>query len=438
MKIEDSKHNKIVEPEKNENLIFILLIIFSVVMLLITVTRLINKKEELVITDTVEYITEKNNDLINNINKLTFEIHNNTVKNSSNSNIVQSPYSISMALSVVDNFADGNTKEEIENVLGINDLTNWNNQVAELIKLENEETDYFKLKTSNSLWISNEFKGFADNYKDITTDLNKNYNCSTHILPFKDEDTQRQVDNWIYDNTNGLVNSLGAEIKDYESLIVNTVYFKGTWSNEFKKSNTEKKKFRNKLEEKEVDTMHLYTEELRYLKDSQLEIISLPYYNNYEMLIILSSNKKELSTDKFNSLDTNSKIELLNKFDENAKFINFKTVQIPKFKIEFDNNNIKNELTKLGLQSMFSPDEANLSKLSPYLYISDVKHKTVIDVDEQGTEAASMTAMMMTCMMALQEKEPTKEFIADKPFTFIIRNKENGLIYFIGELNNIN
>lgn len=390
--------------------------------------------------------------VVDSINALGFQLYEKAVASTSDTeNMLISPCSVSIAFSMLDNAADNSTKEQLEGVLGITDLDGWNSQIYKLLDEEKiiasadeDSTSAPKIITSNSFWMDDNLV-LSGSSEDVIDTIKNYYNGDIFTEDFADKATADKVDKWIDDSTKGLIKGLGGDISNLESLLVNTIYFKGSWVSEFDEANTQDRDFRTNFGTTQVTSMQLTRENEYYINQDGLEAISLPYqsccddndveHGNFEMVIIKSADENDLTTDRFDSLSIEEKQAFLTALSEEESATQFKTIQVPRFEYEYTYDGVKNDLISLGMTNVFDSESADLSKLSAGLYVSDVKHKAVISVDESGTEAAAMTALMMDCAMAAPEELSTKEFIVDKPFTYVIRDVDTGLIYFIGAVN---
>jgi serpin B len=205
--------------------------------------------------------------------------------------------------------------------------------------------------------------------------------------------------------------------------LLNAVYFKGKWEKGFDKENTRKKTFYNcndKSKPKEVERMSI-TEYFPYYSDKELQMVEIPYQKDSMSAIIILPNKKninelisEMSDDKMQSL-----IKKMHSRNEIA-------LALPKFELKFESI-LNGILSKLGIHDAFDKYLADFSEMRKEkdLFISKVIQKTYLKVDEEGTEAAAVTAIKMENTIESYDDEPKIiiPFIIDRPFLFIIRNK---------------
>lgn len=328
-------------------------------------------------------------------------------------NYMFSPLSIKIALAMAANGADGNTRDEILKALQINDLDEFNRFSKELI-YEYASNEKVNLSIANSLWLntdtlpgtdfSSEFKEAAGEYYDA------------EIGTVNNENAVDKINNWVKEKTNEKITSLISE-PDFLAYLVNAIYFKGEWAKQFNEGATEKSEFTDRNGNKsETDFMN-QTGYFDYYGDDTLQMVKLPYSDGKtSMYIALTTEQSGL--DKYTENMTSKRVAL----------------SIPKFKTEFKTELI-DHLKNLGITTAFDKDHADLKKMfteiSENAFISDVVHKTFINVDENGTEAAAVTGVGVG-LTSIPTDEPI-EFIANRPFTYFIRDDINGEILFMGE-----
>ena len=201
-------------------------------------------------------------------------------------------------------------------------------------------------------------------------------------------------------------------------ILLNAVYFKGEWRNKFKEDSTSKKPFYNLgTELKEVDTMKMLTHYL-YYEDNKLQAVQLPYIDDgMSALIILP--KENVDINKYiTSLDSENNLKDLLDNLKSAKV----NLELPKFELEFSSS-LKEVLMDMGMEKAFT-NYADFSGLREenQLKIDDVLHKTYLKVNENGTEAAAVTAVVVTKTSARPVQEVVYEMKVNRPFLFILRS----------------
>ncbi|MCC8097751.1 MAG: serpin family protein, partial [Eubacterium sp.] len=360
-------------------------------------------------------------------------------------NYVISPLSLKYAMAMAANGADEETKSEIMNALGITDLEDFNSEVKAYIEsmaAEDEETDEAvsdsgsdipelfiddgvpektSLSIANSIWLnSDKIAGgdFSEAFKTVVKD-----SYSGEALSVTDKNAVETINSWCSEKTKDKIDSI-INNSDFLAALVNAVYFKGTWAYEFDEDLTEKDIFTNSDgSESETEFMR-QTDEFKYYEDENIQIIALPYADSsINMYIALTED------------DTTDALQYAGKTSyEKVR------VKIPKFKTETSLSGL--DLFKaLGVKKAFdgSADAYHFTPMfnetvnnASSVYISEILHKTYISVDEEGTEAAAVTSLMMSLGSAPGMEEKIYEFTADRPFTYFIKDESNGEILFMG------
>lgn len=254
-----------------------------------------------------------------------------------------------------------------------------------------------------------------------------------------------RVNDWVKNNTKGLIKSILQMPPDPDTfaLLLNAIYFKGEWEQKFSSAMTTNMTFYNKgANGKDTEFMRKLGKWFLY-KEAQLagetvQVLDLPYEaDSMSMVIILPQQNDSLKTMLTSSNFASDMKSLLTTGlrDLKGKQMN---LFIPKFKLESDYSLIPT-LDEMGVKKVFESGEADLSGVNgkKNLFVSKIKHKAVIRVDEDGTEAAAVTMLDMYPMSASSVYVPPVDFRVDHPFLFLIRNKETGLVLFMGKVEEL-
>jgi serine protease inhibitor len=347
-------------------------------------------------------------------------------------NIFISPLSISLALEMIYNGADKETKNAIAKTLGLEtmNIETVNNSNMNLKNMMNYIDTQNQLKIANSLWVSKTIP-ILPNFIDIT---NLYYSAEVVNADFKNTDIVLKINNWVNDKTNGKIQKIVDKISPEDILfVINAVYFKGVWNKQFDKSETKEKNF-EVLSGKTIKVpMMIQSDRYKYLENDIFQAICLPYVDDkIRMYIFLP--KKEYNLGKFYDSFTVENINnWINSFRSKKG-----TIELPKFKIEYSII-LNKALADLGMENAFDKDKANFWKMynrskSPAdanVYIDEVLHKTFIDVNEEGTEAAAVTKVGM---IEVTNVERSFYMAIDHPFFFVIKDNITGNILFMGSI----
>ena len=349
------------------------------------------------------------------------------------SNLMVSPLSVSMALGMTRNGARGNTLEGMTQTLGFGSLTEQaiNESYKYILETFTSLDPKVKLSIANSIWYRNSFT-----VEPAFIATNQQYfDASVTPLDFSNSASVDVINSWVKDKTNQLIPKIIDEIPtDAVMYLINAVYFKGQWKYQFEKSNTKPKPFQlSDGTEIQAQSM-LQHATYPYLQGTGFQAVELPYnQGNFTMTVLLPDADKTVN-DVIDQLSTE------NWTAWSSQFANTDIqLQLPKFRYEYDEQNMKPILSALGMEVAFDSDNANFTGINADggLYISKVKHKTFIETNEEGTEAAAVTSVEISATSAGQDPQPLFMTI-DKPFVYFIQEKSTGTMLFIGTVMNPN
>jgi serpin B len=356
-------------------------------------------------------------------NKFTFDFYSQL---NHKQNLFFSPASIISAFGMAYEGADGKTAKEIKSVFCFPDDETRHNSFQVLSTLLNKKDANCNLSIANAFWVQKNFQ-LLDSY--IKT-LTHYYNGESYNLDFitQPEQAVKKINQWAEKKTNDKIKNL-LNISDINQMtriiLTNAVYFKGIWQFQFDKKATVEDDFKvNKNKTIKVKMMQLLNKEFPYTEDENFQVIKIPYAcKNLSMIIVLP---KENEVEK-NQLD-------FRYFTRLQKNLNLQKVDIfvPKFKIESTYDLIP-PLKNLGITTAFTP-LADFSKITGNndLFISKAIQKTYVDVNEEGTEAAAVTGIVMN--VTAVRPETKKIFRADHPFLFFIIEENSSIILFAGKV----
>ncbi|HNZ53134.1 MAG TPA: serpin family protein [bacterium] len=340
-------------------------------------------------------------------------------------NIFFSPISISVALSMTMNGADGENHEEMSKALEFSGMTQKeiNEGFLDLIESLNYCDNYAELNLANSIWI-------APNYSDCISEpfietLEKYY-----LSGVFEADSPDSINDWIKEKTNGKIEKVIDAFPDKLVMyLINAIYFQGAWTIPFEKENTQPADFFKK-DGSIVSTDMMKIEkrgEYILFADDHLSGIRLPYGREKIAFYAFISNGDRSIDEYLNKLTAPYLSHVLNSF--NKSIIN--GIFIPKFRIDYERS-LMEIFASFGMKKAFYGGFENMKndKCSGFdPYISAIKHKSFIDVAEEGTEAAAVTVVETS-------DEFSSEFFfnLDRPFFFLIRDDRNGTILFMGKV----
>lgn len=340
-------------------------------------------------------------------------------------NIFISPVSIATALAMTANGADNNTKTQIYQTLGFGgmDRDEINESFKTLLEYLVTLDPKVATKIANSIWYNNRYS-FAEAFLQTNQTF---FDARISGLDFSDDGSADIINGWVSENTNDLIKNIIEKPIDPSIVmfLINAIYFKGTWTYQFETDSTETRNFTNQDGSiSEVDMMR-GTFLLNRFKNDDLSMVELPYGNEkYSMLLLLPN----LSTD-INQLVAGLNHESLNSWVDGLSE-DTTILGLPRFKMEYEKK-LNDILIDMGMPDAFIEGLADFSLIRPEndLFISKVKHKSFVEVNEEGTEAAAVTVVVI----ATSSNGGPLSFYVDRPFLFLIRDRESGTILFIGK-----
>jgi len=373
-------------------------------------------------------------------NRFAFELYSRLAKDQkySGDNLFFSPFSISSALAITYEGAKGKTSDEIRSVFHfpVND-TARREGYQDLNAGINSGDPSYSLRTVNTLWAEKtspflaEYIGTAERY----------YSANTTNLDFKGhpEDSRLTINIWVEDKTGDRIKDLipaGAIDPMTRLVITNAIYFKGDWVKQFDKNKTADAEFRTGPQRTVKVPMMQRTDENAvyvYAENSDLQMLSMPYEHTtgpeLSIIVLLPKADNLTTTEASLSADT---LSALQQSAESRRVM----VYFPKFTLG-TKYSLPDTLGAMGMPTAFTGN-ADFSGMDGTndLLISDVIHQAFVDVNEEGTEAAAATAVVMKLAAAPANPEPVPVFRADHPFIFIIQDDETGSILFMGRVVN--
>ncbi|XP_026109883.1 leukocyte elastase inhibitor isoform X3 [Carassius auratus] len=271
-------------------------------------------------------------------------------------------------------------------------------------------------------------------------DAKRYYEAGLEKVDFKKKSEAVRVDinKWVEKNTQEKIKNLlpQGSVNDATKLVlVNAIYFKGNWEKKFPKEATRDGQFKlNKAQTKPVKMMYQESKfPLGFIPELNSQVLELPYIGkNLSMLIILP-NKIQDETTGLQKLEKALTYEKLMEWTKPNKMLQEQVqVSLPRFKME-ESYDMKSLLISMGMEDVFDLQKVNLSGMSPNndLVVTKVIHKAFVEVNEEGTEAAAATGVVILGATALKPEDP-KIFIADHPFLFFIRHNPSNSILFYG------
>jgi serine protease inhibitor len=375
----------------------------------------------------VRELTSIEKNLVQSDNSFGLKVFQEIIKSDKDQNVFISPLSISMALGMTLNGANGATKDAMQSALELAGLSDQqvNENYKSLIDLLDGLDQKVKFQIANSIWYRNILT-----FEQPFLDVNKNYfNAEVSGLDFSNPQSKNIINAWVEDNTNGKIKQIVDNIDPLSVMfLINAIYFKGTWTYEFEKNKTQDGVFNLPDGSQVPCKMMVQAGEFSYLANDDFQAVDLPYGDElFSMTVILPQQGK----------DIDALMETLSAENWNDWFDNISQSEgelyFPRFGLDYEIT-LNDVLKAMGMEIAFSPSQADFTRMykNGGLYIYEVKHKSFIEVNEEGTEAAAATVVDMR----LTSVGSGFTMQVDRPFIFAIREKHSGTILFIGKITN--
>jgi serpin B len=372
----------------------------------------------------IESVAEANNNF-------AFDLYH-VIKEKEKGNIFYSPYSIFSALAMTYEGADEKTREEMGSVLHVPKDEILRSGFYGIYEIVNKREKEYDLNAGNALWVHFDYP-FLEEYVDL---IEKEYRGKVSNLDFvrKTEISRTTINKYIEEKTNNRIKNLLSEgtLNPLTRMVItNAIYFKGKWKFEFDERETKELDFYIEPEtsiKTEIMFMIPEEEKFNYLETEYLQILELPYHGEDVSMFIF------LPKESINKIEDVLNFEKIKEYKERMELTKIDGIYLPKF--EFDTKYFMKEvLISLGMNDAFFDGVANFSRMdgTRNLVVDNVIHQAYIGVDEQGTEAAGATAVVMR-LTSMPEEE--RIFMANRPFFFIIQENRTEAILFLGRVIN--
>lgn len=375
------------------------------------------------------HLSEKAALLVEADNKFGFELFREVATYETRAdNIMVSPLSVSLALAMTYNGAKGETKTAMENTLQLNGLTpdEINQSYESLVAALKSLDEKVLLEMANAIFYRDNFE-VKEDFISLNT---KYYDAEVSPLDFTSPEALETINSWVAEKTHDKIKTILDKITgDQMMFLLNAIYFKGIWAKEFNKENTKNFTFYQEDGKEKTVGMMCRLATLGYSSTDLFKAIRLPYgKGNYNMVAFLPQPGKSVGQ-IIARLDPENWETWMNEFQETERV----DIRLPKFKFPYEIE-LNDVLTEMGMRITFGAG-ADFSGINREggLQIGFVKHKTFVDVSEEGTEAAAVTVVSIEKNSVEPDKVP---FYVDRPFLFAITEKETGAILFIGKVSN--
>ena len=372
--------------------------------------------------------------LVESSNTFGFELFKEVVGQEGDKNVFILPLSVSMALGMTLNGADGDTYEAMKQTLELAGLTEEeiNKSYESLIELLRGLDPDVVFQIANSIWYR---QGFAarQSFLDVCQQY---FDAEVTGLDFNDPGAADTINAWVDESTNGKIEEIVDSPIDSATVmfLINAIYFKGTWKYEFDEQDTQSAPF-YLVDDSEIQCEMMQQEAtLDYYENADFQAVDLPYGNGkYSMTVILPAEDKDIDS-LIAELNDSNWNEWMGKLAEEDV-----ALYLPKFTLEYEIK-LNDVLKAMGMGIAFEDGQPDFTRMCDpdlvpegQLFIDKVKHKTYVEVNEEGTAAAAVTSVEM----ALESAGPSITTMrVDRPFIFVIRESHCGSILFAGKIIN--
>ncbi len=356
-----------------------------------------------------------------------FKLFAEVLKADRSRNVFISPSSVAQALAMTYNGASGETQLGMAQALELKgiSLQEVNAENAALKALLSSPEPQVQLAITNSLWANKNYR-FEQSFRTTTQ---KFYQAQLTNLDFGDRRSEDTINNWVKQSTQGKIDKIVNGLRTDDVLfLINAIYFKGQWTEKFDKQQTTQLPFHLASLQQKPMMMMSQTGKYQYFETHDFQAVKLPYGNGrIEMEIFLPKQINGLS-----GFEQNLNADNWQKWQSQFS-LRSGSIRLPRFRMEYEIE-LKKTLTALGMGQAFSR-QANFERMGKNMFISEVKHKTFVDVNEEGTEAAAVTSTRMVTLSApMTPTEAPFRLIVDRPFFCAIRDQKTGSVLFMGSI----
>lgn len=352
-------------------------------------------------------------------------------QNMEEENPVLSPVSAYLALGMAGKGAKGATLTEFQQLLG----TDLDCIPHSLMTTLPRDREGMQIALANSAWVDDDFEAEAD----YLVEIDSFYLSDVYRANLSTSQTMGDMNAWIDENTNGMIPTLLDQPLDEDVVLAlfNTIYFKGEWEQEFKEENTTERDFiTSDGTVEQVEMMHLYGENLQYVNTADAVGVVLPYKDESMAMVALMPAGNGDVREMYENMAWTDIGDILD--DKDVRLCN---LQLPKFEVTFERN-LNDSLQAMGLKKAFDGSLADLSgmgrtKDGTNIFIDLVFQKAVVIVDEEGTEAAAVTQVLVRNESCAIEEQPVNIFF-NEPFLYMIVDLEKEIPLFMGIMDNPN
>ena len=355
-----------------------------------------------------------------------------------NRSIICSPLSITYVLSMVNDAATGTTEQELEQTLGFHKggIQAVNDYCKNLIDNLPHVDEKVQLDIANAIFVNDKYQL----KKQFQQDMANYYDAKAEALDFSSPSTLDRINGWCDEKTRGMIPTILERVDPRTvSYLLNAIYFKAEWASMFEKNETREEVFTTPDGETRVPLMHQNVY-MNYLRNDIYAAVSIPYGNGQWMMTVMLPEDGKTTDDVISSLAASgwSTDFLKNPLREARRYA--VDLKLPRFETAFDTDDaggLIELLMGMGIRRAFDGNSAEIPNMceNGNLYISMMKQKAKIKVNEEGSEAAAVTiaGLNFSSAVADTQEPPKATFHANRPFVYLIHEQSSGVILFVGK-----
>ena len=400
------------------------------------VVNMVTEPQPITLTEEQQVFAHDNNQFTLNFLKTVSEADR------SGKSFIYSPLSITYVLGMVNDAATGLTQQELEQTLGFHKggIKAVNDYCKKLIEGLPKADKDVTLDIANAIFVNQKYTLIPQ----FEQDMKDYYNAKAAALDFSSPQTLGQINGWCNDKTKGMIPEILDKVKpDMVSYLLNAIYFKADWATKFDTDNTKNETFTTETSTKTLPMMHQNVL-ISYLKTNTYSAVILPYSTGlWNMTVLLP--EKGVSTDDL--IKEVAQSSVLNNpgwcGTEGNVFQGHQVdLKLPRFETTSDTDKLNVDkglvglMKNMGIKLVFDSDFAEIPNMcdNSNLYISMMRQKAKIMVNEEGSEAAAVTVAGGNCTTSLGPSEyPKATFHANRPFVYVISEASSGVILFVGK-----
>jgi serine protease inhibitor len=392
----------------------------------LSMTKPMPASADVTTTTSVKQASTMNEKLVAANTKFGFKMFSELFQQNSSQNIFVSPTSVAIALSMTYNGANGSTQQAMAQTLELQgmSLDEINQAQLALNQILTNPDPKVQLTIANSLWARQ-----GINFKPDFLQRNKDfYQAQITNLNFNNPNATATINNWVNQNTKGKIPTIIDRISpDALLYLINAIYFKGSWTDEFPKNATQDRPFTLLNGTRKQHPLMSQFGRFRYYENDSVQGISLPYGSGRMSMYVFLPKPDVTLQSFYSNLTLENWEQWIKQFRSRQG-----SIVLPRFKLEYDIT-LNQTLQALGMGIAFQ-DRANFTGMtSTPVNINEVKHKTFVEVNEEGTEAAAVTSVGIRATSAMPVDEPFN-MVVDRPFFVAIRDNQTGTLLFMGSI----